>query len=326
MSGLPGARVLVTGGSGLLGSHVCDALLAAGVSELVVLDNFVRGRRHHLDDASGKGRVRIVDGSVSDAALVATLMEGIDYLAHLAALRVTRCEEDPAACFDVMVQGTHTVLAAAAKAKVRKTLYASSVVAYGQPVREPMDEEHPLGSDNFYGAAKIAGEYFCRAQRRSAGLPYVALRYFNMYGPRMSIEGKDTEVLIKWLEKLEAGEAPVIHGDGSATIDWVHVRDAARASVLALTQPADGEAVNVASGRATSLRELLELLIELTGSPVKPRYEAARAVYAGARRVGSPEKAKRLLGFEAKIGLREGLGELIAWYRDSKPKRAGTTA
>ena len=315
MTVLAGRRVLVTGGSGLLGSHVCDALVAAGVGELVVLDNFVRGHRHNLEAAGAHTAITIVDGSVHDAALVRSLMRGTDFVAHLAALRLTRCEAEPAACFDVMVAGTETVLAAAADARVRKVLFASSLVVYGDPVSEPMDETHPLATDNFYGVAKVAGELFCRAWRRKAALPYVALRYFNMYGPRMSISGPDTEVLIKWLDKLEAGEAPVIHGDGAATIDWVHVRDAARASVLALEQPVDGEALNVASGVGTSLKTLLGLLTELTGARVEPRYEAARQVHAAARRVGDNEKARRLLGFATTIGLREGLQELITWYR-----------
>ncbi|MBM4442830.1 MAG: NAD-dependent epimerase/dehydratase family protein [Candidatus Rokubacteria bacterium] len=321
MTPLTNARVFVTGGSGLLGSHVCDALLEQGVRELVVLDNFVRGRRHHLEGAAARGEVTIVDGSVTDAALVRSLTDGADFVAHLAALRLTRCEEEPAACFEVMVRGTDTVLAAAAEAKVKKVVYASSVVVYGDPVREPMDEAHPLATENFYGAAKVAGEYFCRAWRRKAGLPYVALRFFNMYGPRMSIEGADTEVLVKWLERLEAGEAPVIHGDGSATIDWVHVRDAARATVLALTRPVDGVTLNVASGTATSLKALAALLAELTGGRAQPRYEPVRQVHAGARRVGDPRAAQDALGFTATIGLREGLQELITWYRQQRAAR-----
>jgi UDP-glucose 4-epimerase len=320
MNDLKGSRVFVSGGSGLLGSHVCEALLSEGVGELVVLDNFIRGRRSHLDDVAGQGKLKIIEGSVADSSLISELMNGIDYVAHLAALRVTRCEEEPDACFDVMVKGTHNVIEAAARTKVRKLLYASSVVVYGNPEHEPMDEEHPLNTDNFYGAAKVTGENFCRAWRRSTGLNFVGLRYFNMYGPRMSVEGKDTEVIIKWLEKIESGEPPVIHGDGSATIDWVNVKDAARASMLALKSDVNSEIINVASGKSVSLKELLELLIDLTGSKLNPVFAPARTVYSGAKRVGSTKKAKKCLGFETKINLKEGLAELIAWYRSLKGK------
>jgi UDP-glucose 4-epimerase len=317
ISALQGARVLVTGGSGLLGSHLCEALVDAGAAEVRVLDNFLRGRRSNLEAAEAKGTIRLTEGSITDAALVSKLIDGVDYVCHLAALRVPRCTQEPEACVEVMVRGTHLLLQAAAKAGVRKVLYASSVVVYGDPEYQPLDERHPLNSTALYGAAKIAGEQFCRAYHRSHGLPYVVLRYFNLYGPRMSLEG-DTEVMIKWLDKLEHGEAPVVHGDGSAAIDWVHVRDAVRASMLALDSPLDGEVLNVASGRAATLKELLELLIELTGSQVSPRYEAPPNAFTGISRIGGTEKAKRLLQFETQISLREGLQELTAWYRQVK--------
>jgi len=308
---------MTSSSSGLLGSHLCEALVDAGAAEVRVLDNFLRGQRANLETAAARGTVRLTEGSITDAALLTKLVEGVDYVCHLAALRVPRCTQEPDLCLEVMVRGTHVLLQAAAKARVRKVLYASSVVVYGDPVRRPMDEDHPLNSTALYGAAKVAGEQFCRAYHRSHGLPYVSLRYFNMYGPRMSLEG-DTEVIIKWLDKLEAGEAPVIHGDGSTAIDWVHVRDAVRASVLALNSPLDDETINVASGRATTLKELLELLIELTGSRVSPRYEAPPNAFTGISRIGGTEKAKCLLQFETQISLREGLQELVGWYRQVK--------
>ena len=313
-----GSRVLVTGGSGLLGSHVCDCLIEEGAGEVLVLDNFLRGRRNNLDEAIARSAVQVREGSVTDAALMRQLMDGVDYVCHLAALRVPQCTREPDECFEVMVDATYAVLQAAARAGVKKLVYASSVAAYGEPDYLPIDERHPLNGGSMYGAAKATGEQFCRAWRHTAGLRYLTLRYFNMYGPRMSLEGEDTEVIIKWLDRLEAGEAPVVHGDGSASIDWIHVRDAARATVLALGSPVEDEAINIASGQETTLKQLLELLIELTGSRASPRYEAPRTVYGGARRVGSPEKAKRLLGFEARIGLREGLQDLLHWYRRVK--------
>lgn len=314
---LEGARVLVTGGSGLLGSHLCEALVDAGAAEVRVLDNFLRGRRANLEAAAARGTVRLTEGSITDATLVSKLVDGADFVCHLAALRVPRCTQEPDQCLEVMVRGTHVLLQAAAKAGVRKVLYASSVVVYGDPEYQPMDERHPLNSTALYGAAKIAGEQFCRAWHKSHRLPYVTLRYFNMYGSRMGLEG-DTEVMIKWLDKLEAGEAPVIHGDGSTAIDWVHVRDAVRASVLALNSPLNDETVNIASGRAITLKELLELLIELTGARVSPRYEAPPNAFTGISRIGATERAKRLLQFETQVSLREGLQELVAWYRQAK--------
>ncbi|NUR27951.1 MAG: NAD-dependent epimerase/dehydratase family protein, partial [Catenulispora sp.] len=240
---LRGARALVTGGAGTIGSHVVDQLLAAGAESVVVLDNFVRGREANLaaaqalaSGASGAGRLRIVDGDIRDRALLAELTAGRDLVFHLAAIRITQCAEEPRLANEVLVDGTFNVLEAAAAAGVKKVVASSSASVYGLAEQFPTGERHhPYNNDTFYGAAKAFNEAMLRSFRAMYGLDYVALRYFNVYGPRMDIHGLYTEVLIRWMERIASGTPPLILGDGTQTMDFVHVADIARANVLAAT-------------------------------------------------------------------------------------------
>lgn len=311
-----GSRVLITGGAGFVGSHIADALLAAGVTEIVAIDNLVRGRREHLDAACAHSNVTFVEGDIRDADLVRRHMRGIDYVFHEAALRITQCAEDPRLGHAVMVDGTYNVLEAAVQAGVKKVIAASSASVYGEPSALPMDETHPYNNRTLYGAAKIANEHLLRSFNEMYGLPYVALRYFNLYGPRMDAHGQYVEVMIRWMNSIERGEPPRIFGDGTQTMDFVYVGDVARANLAALRADASDAVLNVATGQQTSLRELSELLCAIMGRPdLRAEYAPERTVNPVHHRQGATERAREVIGFSAEVGLREGLERLVAWWR-----------
>jgi len=311
-----GARALVTGGAGTIGSHVVDLLVRGGAAEVVVLDNLVRGRRSNLDWAVASGPVRLVEGDIRDVALVRELSAGKDLIFHLAAIRITQCAEEPRLANEVLVDGTFNVLEAAQAAGVRKVVASSSASLYGLAEQFPTAERHhPYNNDTFYGAAKAFNEGMLRSFHSMYGLDYVALRYFNVYGPRMDVHGIYTEVLIRWMERINSGLAPLILGDGLQTMDFVHVADIARANLLAAEADVTDDAFNIASGVETSLKELAATLSEVMKSDLAPEHGPARAVNGVTRRLADTSAAQRRLGFRAEIGLREGLQELVDWWR-----------
>src|SRR5882762_370418 len=231
---LHGARALVTGGAGLIGSHLADLLASAGASEIVVLDNLSRGRLDNLATARASGRVTLVDGDIRDRGLLARALDGVDVLFHLAAIRITQCAEEPRLALEVLVDGTFNVLEAAVAAGVKKVVAASSASIYGMAEQFPTTEKHhPYNNRTLYGAAKVFNEGLLRSFNDMYGLQYVALRPFNVYGPRMDTHGAYTEVMIRWMEAIDSGHAPTIFGDGAHTMDFVHVTDVAKANVLA---------------------------------------------------------------------------------------------
>jgi UDP-glucose 4-epimerase len=321
-----GAKVLVTGGAGTIGSHVVDALVRSGAAEVVVLDNFVRGRMENLAEAQVSGRVDVVDGDIRDPALLRTLMTDVDLVFHLAAIRITQCAEEPRLANEVLVDGTFNVLEAAAAAGVRKVIASSSASVYGLADTFPTTERHhPYHNDTFYGAAKAFNEAMLRSFKAMYGLDYVALRYFNVYGPRMDIHGLYTEVLIRWMERIVDGRPPLILGDGTQTMDFVHVADIARANILAASADLSDEVFNVACGVETSLNELAATLLEVMGSELPVEYGPPRAVNGVSRRLADTTAAADRLGFRAEIGLREGLAGLVEWWRaeqDAKTEAA----
>jgi UDP-glucose 4-epimerase len=315
---LAGARALVTGGAGTIGSHVVDQLVEAGASEVVVLDNLVRGRLANLDGALARGRgvVRVVEGDIRDVATVHDLTAGTDVVFHLAALRITQCAEEPRLALESLVDGTFTVLEAAVRHGVRKVVASSSASVYGLAEQFPTTERHhPYNNDTFYGAAKAFNEGMLRSFKAMYDLDYVALRYFNVYGPRMDIHGVYTEVLIRWMERISAGQPPLILGDGRQTMDFVHVADIARANVLAAQADVTDEVFNIAAGEETSLLELAQRLLAAMGSDLAPVHGEARKVNAVTRRLADVTAARRRLGWEARIGLDEGLRDLVRWWQ-----------
>ncbi len=313
------ARMLITGGAGLVGSYIADLLVEEGASEVVILDNFVRGRRENLASALASGRVSILEGDIRDRERVAQAMRGIDVLFHQAAIRITQCAEEPRLALEVLVDGTFNVLEEAVRAKVKKVVAASSASVYGLAEEFPTRESHnSYNNRTLYGASKVFNEALLRSFQDMYGLDYVALRYFNVYGPRMDIHGAYTEVLIRWMERIASGQPPLILGDGTQTMDFVHVRDIARANILAAHANVTDEVFNVASGAETSLNELADTLLKVMDSPLRPEYGPERKVNPVSRRLADMSKAKRLLGFEASIPLEEGLRGLVSWWQSQR--------
>ncbi|MBI1759638.1 MAG: SDR family NAD(P)-dependent oxidoreductase [Actinobacteria bacterium] len=315
---LAGQRVLVTGGAGTIGSHVVDQLLAAGVAEIVVLDNFVRGRLENLSAALqvDRDRLVIVEGDICDRHTVRRLSAGIDVVFHLAAIRITQCAEDPRLALEVMVDGTFNVAEAAVEAGARKLVLSSSASVYGLADAFPTPEtQHPYHNDTLYGAAKVFNEGMLRSFHAMRGLDYVALRYFNVYGPRMDAHGKYTEVLIRWMERIAVGAAPLIFGDGAQTMDFVHVVDIARANILAARSAATDATVNIAAGVETSLAELAGALLAAMGSDLGVEHGPERAVNGVTRRLADITAAADQLGWKPEISLATGLRDLVSWWR-----------
>jgi UDP-glucose 4-epimerase len=319
-----GSRCLITGGAGLVGSHIADLLVREGVGEIVVLDNLVRGGRQNLEWATSNGRLEVVVGDIRDREAVAAAVRGVDYLFHQAAIRITQCADDPRLALEVLVDGTYNVLEAAVQAGVRKVVAASSASVYGMADAFPTTEsQHPYHNRTMYGAAKTFNEGMLRAFAEMYGLDYVALRYFNVYGPRMDVHGVYTEVLIRWMERIAAGQPPLIFGDGSQTMDFVYIEDIARANVLAAKSEASDEVFNVASGTETSLRELALLLMRVMGAGhLDIEYGPERKVNAVRRRLASTRAAEERLGFRARVGLEEGLRRLVEWWQVARTREA----
>ncbi len=312
-------RVLITGGAGLIGSHIADQLVRDDNPEIIVLDNFIRGRRENLAWAIEHGRIQIVDGDIRDTALLRDLMQGVDLVFHQAALRITQCAEEPRVAMEVMAEGTFNVLDAAVAAKVGKIVAASSASIYGMADQLPTTEsQHPYNNRTLYGAAKAFNEALLRSFNEMYGLHYVALRYFNVYGPRMDIHGVYTEVLIRWMERVSAGNPPLILGDGTQTMDFIHVEDVARANVLAAKADVSDDVFNIASGVETSLNDLARSLLRVMNSDLKPEYGPARRVNPVSRRVADVSHARQRIGFESQISLEDGLGRLVNWWQSTR--------
>jgi len=316
---LRGERVLVTGGAGTIGSHLVDQLVQAGAEEIVVLDNFVRGRRENLAQALRSDSVCVVTGDIGDRELVGRLTRGIDVVFHLAAIRITQCAEEPRLALEVLVDGTYNVVEAAVREGVKKVIASSSASVYGLAEEFPTTEnQHPYANDTLYGAAKTFNEGLLRSFHAMSGLNYVALRYFNVYGPRMDVHGLYTEVLVRWMERIAEGKQPLIFGDGKQTMDFVCVPDIARANVLAAEADVTDRVYNIASSTETSLTGLAEALLRTMGSDLDVEHGPERAVNGVTRRLADVSAAERDLGWKPEIGLEEGLAELVEWWAEEK--------
>ncbi|MGA8787928.1 MAG: NAD-dependent epimerase/dehydratase family protein [Paenarthrobacter sp.] len=316
MKRLLGANILVTGGAGTIGSTLVDQLLDAGAAHVDVLDNLVRGRLANLDAALASERVDLVEGDLRDRDLVHDLTRGKDLVFHQAAIRITQCAEEPRLALEVLVDGTFNVIEAAAQHPVDKLILASSASVYGMAEEFPTTERHHHhNNDTFYGAAKSFNEGMARSFRAMTGLNYVALRYFNVYGPRMDVHGLYTEVLVRWMERIVDGRPPLIFGSGQQTMDFIHTADVARANVLAAVSDVTEGVYNVASGTETSLAGLAHTLLGVMESPLHLEHGPERAVNGVARRLADTSAAREDLGFEAAVGLEDGLRSLVAWWR-----------
>ncbi|KHL02276.1 NAD-dependent epimerase/dehydratase family protein [Sinomonas humi] len=316
MTILAGARVLVTGGAGTIGSTIVDQLLEAGVEHVDVLDNLTRGRLGNLDHALSTGRVRLIEGDLRDRDAVHDATVGKDLVFHEAAIRITQCAEEPRLALEVLVDGTFTVLEAAAQHGVDKVVLASSASVYGEANEFPTPERHHHhNNDTLYGAAKSFNEGLARSFRAMYGLDYVALRYFNVYGPRMDVHGLYTEVLVRWMERIADGRPPLVYGNGEQTMDFVYTTDVARANIYAAESSVCEGVYNVASGNETSLLALAVSLLDAMESDLAVEFGPERKVNGVARRLADTTAAARDLGFRAEMPLDEGLRRLVAWWR-----------
>jgi UDP-glucose 4-epimerase len=316
-----GARILVTGGCGLIGSTTIEHLLRDhDPARIVILDNLARGSLVNVKQALNDPRVTLQRGDIRDRDTVSRATEGMDAVIHMAALRITACAADTREAMEVMCDGSFNVVEAARVAGVKKVVAASSASIYGLADSFPTDEDHhPYNNRTWYGASKVMLEGLLRSYHEMYTLPYVALRYFNVYGPRMDIHGKYTEVLIRWMERIAAGQPPLIFGDGLQTMDFVYIDDIARSNVLALASDVSDEVFNVASGTETSLRQLADALALVMGAEgLAPEYGPERSVNPVPRRLASTEKAERLLGFRAEVGLEDGLRRLVHWWQATR--------
>jgi UDP-glucose 4-epimerase len=315
------SKILVTGGAGLVGSHIVDELVKAG-ARVVVYDSFIRGRIEHLDLARAHGDVQIVEADVRDREVLRKSMTGVDYVFHEAAAWLRLCQTDPRLSLEVNIAGTFNVLEACVEAGVKKIIAASSSSVYGDGLYLPTDEKHPFNNDLFYGASKIANEQHYRAFYKKHGLDFIAFRYLNIYGPRQPCEAAYMDVIMHFLNRIDADEDPIVRGDGSATVDLVFVEDVARANLLALQSSITNEFFNVASGVETTLKDLAYLLIRLRGKEGqrKPRFESMDSGLV-TRRWGDPTKAKEMLGFVATTSVEEGMKRVIAWRENLKQRK-----
>jgi UDP-glucose 4-epimerase len=319
-----GSNILVTGGCGLVGSTTIDLLLRDHApAKIVIFDNLVRGTLANVETALKDPRVTLVQGDIRDVAAVHKVTKGMDAVIHMATLRITACAAEPREALEVMCDGSFNVLEAAQAAGVKKFVTASSASVYGLADTFPTTEDHhPYNNRTWYGASKVMLEGLLRSYNDMYGLPYVALRYFNVYGPRMDIHGKYTEVLIRWMERIAAGQPPLILGDGKQTMDFIYIDDIARANILALQSDLGDDVFNVASGTETSLNDLAAALLKVMGSDLKPEYGPERKVNPVSRRLADTTKAEKLLGFRAEVDLEEGLRRLVGWWQAAKSKAA----
>ena len=324
MYSIKNSKILITGGMGLVGSTIADQLIEQDPAEIILLDNKLRGHPRNMEKALASGKARFVEGDTRDFDLMDSLIKDVDYVIHMAALRITRCAENPREAFEVMARAPLEMIECCVRHDVKKLVAASSASVYGQAEDFPTTEKHhPYNNRTFYGACKTFNELMYRSYRDMYGLNYNTVRYFNVYGPRMDTEGKYTEVLIRWYYLIREGKQPKIFGSGDQTMDFIYIDDIARATVLALTQDVSGEDFNVARGEETSLKELCYALLRAMDSDLEPEFvplPPERQKVEVYRRLASTEKAEKMLGFKAGIELEDGLRRLVSWLDSLEEK------
>lgn len=313
---LKGKKIVAIGGAGLIGSHTVDQLLAEDIKELIIYDNFVRGTTGNIANALKDPRVRVfeIGGDICQTDILNEALKNADGVFHFAALWLLQCHEFPRAAFNVNIEGTFNVLDACVANNVKRLVYSSSASVYGDAVHEPMDEEHPFNNTNFYGATKIAGEAMARAYCHRYKLPFVGLRYMNVYGPRQDYRGAYIAVIMKMLDNLDKNIAPVIYGDGSQAYDFIYVGDCAQANICAMKADTVDQFYNVGTGVRTTIKELAEKILKITGSKLNVRYEPSGLTFVK-NRIGCPKKAINEIGFKYNTSLEEGLKKLIQWRK-----------
>jgi UDP-glucose 4-epimerase len=311
---LSNAKIVVIGGAGLVGSHIVDKLIHEPVSEIVVYDNFVRGTRANLADAMMCPQVRVVQASMTDRDTLRRELDGVDGVFLLASLWLGECVNDPRSAWEMNTLGTWNVVEACRDFAVKRVVYSSSASVYGNALFTPMTEDHPFNNRTTYGATKIACEQMFRSIYEQHKLPYVGFRYMNIYGPRMDYRGTYVSVIMKVLDRIFAGEPPVIYGDGKQMYDFIYVEDVAEANILGMKADCGDEFFNIGSGVGTTINELVNILLKLAGSDLRPVYKPQEQSFV-TQRIGSTEKTEEMLGFKANTPLVEGLSRVVRWRR-----------
>lgn len=323
MNKIKNQTIFITGGAGFIGSYVVEELLQLEPSKVIILDNLIRGTHHNMKNFSANPSVEFIEGDIRDYALLESCIQRADYVFHMAALRINACAADPREGFEVMLRSTFDVAELCAKHKIKKIIYSSSASVYGLAQHFPTPEtDNPYDNQTLYGAAKMFGEQLFRSFKFMYGLDYVALRYFNAYGPRMDTDGKYTEVMIRWLDCVRDSKNPLIYGDGSTTMDFVYVKDIAKANIAALQADVTDEAFNIGNCEETSLSQLLDTLLLVNNSTLKPEHREENSINPVSRRLADISKAKKLLNFTPTTNLSAGLKELSDWYFEKQQLNA----
>jgi len=316
---LDGKRIMLIGGAGLVGSHIVDQLIHEPVSEIIVFDNFVRGTWENLASASNSPKVKVVEASMMDVLTLRQEMEGVDGVFLLASLWLGECVNEPRSAWEVNTLGTWNVVEACYDLGVKRVVYSSSASVYGNALTTPMTEDHPFNNRTTYGATKIANEQMFRAIYEQHGLPYIGYRYMNIYGPRMDYHGTYVSVIMKVLDRIFAGQPPLIFGDGNQMYDFIYVEDIAEANILGMKADVADEFFNIGMGIGTTINELVDMLLELTGSDLKPEYKTQEQSFV-TYRIGSVDKAEEMLKFKASTPLIEGLRRVVEWRKAEERK------
>ena len=321
MGKLKDSKVLVIGGAGFIGSFVVSELLKHDVKEVIIYDNFARGKQENIAKSLEDPRCSVFPfgGDIREVDILDSAMKGVDYVFHLAAMWLLHCKDFPRTAFDVNIGGTFNVLEACVKNNVKKLISSSSASVYGDAAEVPMTESHPFNNKNFYGATKIAGEAMTTAFNDRYGLEVIGLRYMNVYGPGQDQHAVYSGVVPIMLNKIEAGEQPTINGDGSQAYDFIYVEDVARANIAALESDVKVGNYNVGTEVQTSIKELCDTILELKESDLEVKYvpyskDDARALVQN--RIGSRQRAEKEINFLYKDSLRDGLQKLIDWRKE----------
>ena len=320
MNLIKGSTVLVTGGAGTIGSHIVDELLIEEPEKIIVFDNFSEGKKDNLEVALSQNntQISIIESDIRNREDLDLICKDVDYVFHEASILLLESTVEPQKAIDVNVQGTFNLFQACIKNGVKKIVWASSASVFGDPLELPVDENHPFNNVTFYGATKVACEQFAKSLYHQHGMRQIGLRYYNVYGPRQGIKGAYAQILPRWFDQIEKLQPITIYSDGSQSMDLIFVKDIARANVLALKSEVDDDFFSIGSGVETTVKELAEIILDVTGFNKPPIFEP-HDVNLVKRRRCSTVKAQKLLGFTSMVDVREGVRKYAEWRTRKSP-------